>query len=214
MNRPQDTPAKPDGHPLLAIRAITRATDVRTIISAEIPLTAVGNSAAVVEFASQLIVAQVLVAANLNSLPLDWAARFKVAGINLNFFYLRQFPILPPDVYADRIRAEARTWVELIAPRVLELTYVSDDMAPYALALGYDGPPFEWDEVRRHRVQSELDAIYACMYGLHRAELEWILDPQPPSISFPSLKQHETAKFGEYRTRRLVLEAYDRFMSA
>ena len=51
--------------------------------------------------------------------------------------------------------------------------------------------------------------VFAHMYGLTRDELEWILDAPPPSSSFPSLKTHELAEFGEYRTMRLVLRAYD-----
>ena len=31
-----------------------------------------------------------------------------------------------------------------------------------------------------------------------------------PSETFRGLKKNETKKFGEYRTRRLVLEAWDR----
>ena len=39
--------------------------------------------------------------------------------------------------------------------------------------------------------------------------MEWILDPPLPSFSFPALKRNEIAGFGEYRTLRLVLTAYD-----
>jgi hypothetical protein len=35
-------------------------------------------------------------------------------------------------------------------------------------------------------------------------------DPDFPGETFRVLKQKEQAKFGEYRTRRLVLEAWDR----
>ena len=31
-----------------------------------------------------------------------------------------------------------------------------------------------------------------------------------PSVTFPGLKSNEMRKFGEYRTKRLVLEAWDR----
>ena len=47
-------------------------------------------------------------------------------------------------------------------------------------------------------------------------ELRYILDPADvhgpdfPGETFRVLKEKETAKFGEYRTRRLVLEAWDR----
>ncbi|MGH8247412.1 MAG: hypothetical protein ACREUU_13390 [Gammaproteobacteria bacterium] len=53
------------------------------------------------------------------------------------------------------------------------------------------------------------------MYGLTRDELQYILDPADvfgpdfPGETFRVLKTNELADFGEYRTRRLVLEAYD-----
>jgi hypothetical protein len=40
--------------------------------------------------------------------------------------------------------------------------------------------------------------------------LEWILDAPYPSASFPGLKRNEIARWGEYRTQRLVLDYYDR----
>ena len=93
--------------------------------------------------------------------------------------------------------------------RVLELTYTAHDLEPFARDLGYEGPPFVWDDDRRHRLKSELDAIYAHMYRLDREELEWILDAPPPSASFPTLKKNEMKEFEEYRTQRYVLAAYD-----
>ena len=68
---------------------------------------------------------------------------------------------------------------------------------------------FPWDEEQRHRLKSELDAIFAHMYRLDRTDLEWILDAPEPSASFPSLKRNEMREFGEYRTQRYVLCAYD-----
>jgi len=53
-------------------------------------------------------------------------------------------------------------------------------------------------------------------YGLTRAGLPYILDPADvqgpdfPGEAFRMLKEKEIAKFDEYRTRRLVLEAWDR----
>lgn len=35
-----------------------------------------------------------------------------------------------------------------------------------------------------------------------------------PSVTFPGLKRKEMAEFGEYRTRRRVLEAYDRLQTS
>ena len=47
------------------------------------------------------------------------------------------------------------------------------------------------------------------MYRLERTGLAWILDAPDPSSSFPSLKQHEMKQFGEYRTQRYALRAFD-----
>jgi hypothetical protein len=72
------------------------------------------------------------------------------------------------------------------------------------------------DESRRAMLRAELDAWFAHAYGLTRDELRYILDPQDvygpdfPSETFRVLKEKELARFGEYRTRRLVLDAWDR----
>ena len=51
------------------------------------------------------------------------------------------------------------------------------------------------------------------MYGIDRADLEWILDAAAPSASFPALKRNELNKYGEYRTQRYVLQAFDHLES-
>lgn len=76
--------------------------------------------------------------------------------------------------------------------------------------------PFKWDEDRRAQIRAELDAYYALLYGLTRDELRYILDPKDvygpdlPGETFRVLKEKEEKQFGEYRTRRLVLEAFDK----
>lgn len=76
-------------------------------------------------------------------------------------------------------------------------------------------PPFTWDEERRAILRAELDAWYAKLYGLSRDELQYILDPvdiygtEFPGETFRVLKEKEMKKYGEYRTRRLVLKAWD-----
>lgn len=147
--------------------------------------------------------------ANLNSLVLDYIAKQKVGGVNLNFFFVKQFPILPPSAYTTAD-------LDFIVPRVLELTYTAWDLKPFAEDLGYDGPPFRWDEDRRAVLRAELDAYYASLYGLTRDELRYILDPSDvygpdfPGETFRVLKNNEMKRFSEFRTQRLVLEAWDR----
>jgi hypothetical protein len=80
-------------------------------------------------------------------------------------------------------------------------------------------PPFKWDENRRAQLRAELDAYYAKLYGLTRDELRYILDPKDiygpdfPGETFRVLKKKEERQYGEYRTRRLVLEAWDKLIT-
>ncbi len=106
-----------------------------------------------------------------------------------------------------------------ILERVLCLAYTAADMENFAKDCGYDGPPFEWDDDQRAQLRAELDAWYALAYGLNRDELRYILDPKDvmgpdyPSETFRVLQEREVKEFGEYRTRRLVLAAYDKLIA-
>jgi hypothetical protein len=194
---------------LLGFRDICRATDERTFIGSTIPFTAVGNKyplmlLPVATPSDQAAALQ----ANLATLPFDYIARQKIGGTTMNFFIAKQLPVLPPETYKE-------TDLAYITPRVLELTYTSHDLAPFARDLGYDGEPFDWEPDRRHQLRCELDAYYARLYGLTRDELRYILDPAEvmgpdyPSVTFPGLKRKEIAAHGEYLTQRRVLEAFD-----
>ena len=191
-----------------ALRGITTATNERTSITTGLSPAGFGHSAALVDYRTSPAVATALVTANMNSIPLDWSARLSVGGVNLSFFIVKQLPVLPPAAYLEEAGCGSR-YAELIVPRVLELVYTGHELEGFAADLGYWGRPFHWEDRRRHHLQCELDAIFASMYGLNRADLEWILDAPAPSSSFPSLKQHELKRFGEYRTQRYVLQAFD-----
>ncbi|NOK64366.1 MAG: SAM-dependent DNA methyltransferase [Chloroflexi bacterium AL-N10] len=86
----------------------------------------------------------------------------------------------------------------------------------FAPRAGVPLPPFRWDEERRAVARAELDARIAWLYGLTRDELRYILDPADvygadfPGETFRVLKEKELKRYGEYRTRRLVLEAWER----
>jgi hypothetical protein len=79
--------------------------------------------------------------------------------------------------------------------------------------------PFPFDPDRRAQLRAELDAYYARLYGLTREDLCYILDPASvmgedyPSDTFRVLKQNELREFGEYRTQRLVLDAWGRLVA-
>ncbi|MDD5461523.1 MAG: hypothetical protein PHG00_07805 [Methylococcales bacterium] len=195
---------------LLGFRDICRATDERTLIASVLPLAGVGNKAPLIFVEESISVSRIAAfIGNLSALCFDYTARQKIGGTTLNFFLFKQLPVLPPDFYRD-------SYLGFITPRVLELTYTAHDLQPRAQDLGYNGPPFTFDPDRRALLRAELDAWHARAYGLTRDELRYILDPADvmgddyPSETFRVLKNNELKKFGEYRTRRLVLEAWDK----
>lgn len=193
---------------LMGWRDITNATNERTVIASVFPLVGTNHKVPLffVSFPAEL--AGTLLAM-FTSMTFDFAARNKIGGTSMTYFYLKQFPVLPPSNFKPDDLA-------FITPRVLELTCTSHAMRPWAEDLGHAGPPFSWDEGRRAISRAELDAFFTLKYGLSRDELRYVLDPADtrgpdyPSETFRVLKSNETARFGEYRTRRLVLEAFDR----
>jgi hypothetical protein len=199
---------------LIGWRDITSAHVLRTFIASVVPASPAGNNLPLLlpgRFDDNRLYAALL--ANLNSLSLDFIARMKTGGNHLNFYIVKQLPIVSPKAYSA-------IHLDFISPRVLELTYTSHDLKPWAQDLGYDGPPFRFDPERRALLRAELDAYYAHLYGLTRDELRYILDPADlmgpdyPSETFRVLKNNELRQFGEYRTQRLVLEAWDRLVGS
>lgn len=198
---------------LMGWRDITNATNERTVIASVIPLAGVGNQMPLMLFPeteAKSMLAALL--ANLSCLVFDFVARHKTGGTHMNYFIYKQLPVLPPDRYTEAD-------LSFIVPRVLELTYTAHDLSGWAQDLGYNGPPFAFDPDRRAVLRAELDAYYARLYGVDRDELRYILDPTDvmgadyPSETFRVLKNGELREYGEYRTQRLVLEAWDAMAS-
>ena len=196
---------------LMGWRDITNSTNERTVIAGVVPRVGVGHKLPLFFCDKAPDVLHILALyANINSLVLDFIARQKMGGTSLTYHYVRQLSILGADWYSP-------SHLDFIKPRVLELVFTTTDLGPFANDLGYKGKPFAWAPDRRAILRAELDAYYAKLYGLTRDELRYILDPSDiygddyPSVTFPGLKRNEIRDFGEYRTRRLVLEAWDQY---
>ncbi len=187
---------------MLLFRDITNATNERTWISSVTPRVGVGNNAPLLLLDSRYQQQGLCILSNLNSLPFDYVTRQKAGGTHLNFFIVKQLPVLPPSIYERRLESGERL-AEWVTRRALELSYTSWSLRPLARDLGYDGSPFAWDEGRRARLRGELDGMYAHLYGLSRDDFAYIL------TTFPVLEKNERRTYGEYRTARLALAAYD-----
>lgn len=197
---------------LIGWRDITNATNERTVIAGVFPRAAAAHTLRVAFLRVDPLLSGMFICC-MSSLVLDYVARQKVGGTHLTVEILKQLPILHPTHFSE-------TDIDFIVSRVLELTFTSNDIRPWAEDLGYDGPPFPWNPERRAVLRAELDAYYAKLYDLNRDELRYILDPADvmgedyPSETFRVLKNNEIKQFGEYRTQRLVLREFDRMALA
>lgn len=117
--------------------------------------------------------------------------------------------------FAQDVWEEADESLRALLQRQWETNGGHPPNRPSWLESAYPFPPFRWDEERRALLRAELDAYYAKLYGLTREELCYILEPQSvkgpdfPGETFRVLKEKEQRAYGEYRTMRLVMEAWD-----
>ncbi|WP_298208998.1 N-6 DNA methylase [Ferrimicrobium sp.] len=193
---------------LIGFRGIARSVDERTLIASVLPVTAVGNSLPLLLATGTRGKRVGALVACISSIALDVVARMKVGGTNFNLFIVQQLPVLPPDTFDQIVpwdESSDQNLVEWIAARVLELTYTAWDLKPWARELGYDGEPFTWDDERRMSLRAELDACFFHLYGYSREQVDRAME------SFPIVKRHDEQDFGEYRTKRLILEHFDRY---
>ena len=208
----------------LTYRCVARSVDIRTFICSPIPnATGVGHSATLL-YAERGTMPVASLCAMLSSIICDYAVRQKVGGINMSTFFVKQFPVLTPDQIPSTTQWQ-------IVKRVAELCYFNHDMDGWAEELWEEmseeqraalpqlgaQQPWVYNPDRRAVLQAELNAIFAHLYGLDTEDLVYILDPEDIcgkgciNETFRVLKDNELRQYGEYRTKRLVLEAWNRF---
>jgi hypothetical protein len=122
------------------------------------------------------------------------------------------------------------------------LTYTAWDLEHFANDTGWLGPPFRWDDNRRFLLRCELDAAFFHLYMPADSEGRWkpakVEDeavrnetteeltsltaafPTPHDAvayimdTFPIVKRKDEEKWGEYRTKGVILEIYDAMAEA
>ena len=193
----------------VGFKDVTAPTNVRTMIAAVIPESGVGNTLPLLMPVPEGVDAYRqnawLWVACFNSFALDYVARQKVQGQHLNWFVVEQLPVIAPGDY-DREIGDT-TAREIVRDHVLRLTYTAYDMRPFARDLGYEGPPFTWDDEERRHLRARLDALYFHLYGLGREDAGYVME------TFPIVRRQDESAFGSYRTRDMVL-AYMNALSA
>ncbi len=227
---------------LLGWRDITNTTNERTVIFSAVPFVAVGHTLPLMILTAGHA-ASALLSSNASCFAHDFAGRQKIGGTHLTYGYLNQLPLLAPESYRrnfDWSNAPTRgTW---LLPRIIELTYTAWDLELFAHDCGYDGPPFRWEEERRFLIRCELDAAFFHLYLLADEQGNWRLarkddgcpyDETPEQLeelkhhlptpreavdyimdTFPIVRRKDEETYGEYRTKRVILEIYDAMQEA
>lgn len=177
----------------------------RTFVGTILPQTAMGHASPYLT--AEVPAAEALtLSAALSTLVVDYAVRQK--SNRMTFFILEQLPMLS----RERLQ-ETPSWLgEMVGvwinKRAIELFYTSCELKALADSVGWATPPFKWDSSRRPTLQAEIDAAALHLFGMDKEQVEWILD------SFTVLRKYEDRDQKEFRTKRLVLAAYDAMAKA
>lgn len=123
----------------------------------------------------------------------------------MNFFIVAQIPAIPPLRLSEAAPwardCTIERWTLRRADELFFSTYELADSSAKAA-------PLMWDGDRRESLRVELDAAFFHLFGVDRDAAAYILE------TFPIIKRKDEAKYGEYRTKRLILEVYDRMADA
>ena len=216
---------KPQNNCLIGFRDITNVTNERTCVMSLLPNMPVGHTLPIILFEDYSHKKALYFVSLFSSMVFDYIVRQKVGGTHLSFHIVKQLPVLSPNSFTNPID-------EIVMSLGIQLTYTSYSLQAFAQdileevgeetwqrwfrdASIHTSPPpegqpahpapFVWDEERRAVLRAQLDAVYFHLYGLSREETDYILE------TFPIVKRKDEKKFGEYRTKRMILEFYDEY---
>ena len=196
-----------DLKPTIGFSNIMSPTNARTFVPFPLPNSCAGHSIQLMR--CERVQRYDLLLACSSSLVFDYCARVKAGGVNMSYFIVRQLPTLHPSAFdAPAPWLPDRTVGEWIRPYTLELLYTAIDMSTTAQVLEYTEQPFRWDSERRSLLQFELDAAFLHLYGVSRDDARYLLE------TFSIVRRKDEARYGEYRTMRLILEVYDAMAKA
>ncbi len=189
---------------LLGWRDICRSTDERTVIATVFPRVGVGNKIPLMLPTRRTAREVCCLIGCLSSFVHDFAARQKIGGTTLNFYLYEQLPVLPPEMFLRRATWSPPAMVgDWIAEQVAKLVCTSHSLSPLLADFAGTGEVTPWDEGRRFDLRCQLDAAFFHLYGIGRDDVEYVMD------TFPIIRRKDEKDFGEYRTKRIILEHYD-----
>jgi hypothetical protein len=173
----------------LGWRRICRATDERTTISSLLPRVGLGDSVFVGLAERAGLAGRHQLAAMWASFAFDYITRQKMGGTNFNFFIMEQMPVPTPDTTVPGLSVGKpfASWMATVVDRLNAWTTSAS--------------------IRAH-LRAELDALMFHVYGIDRTDVDYIME------TFPIVKRKDEEAHGEYRTKHLILAAYDAMAEA
>ncbi len=115
-----------------------------------------------------------------SSFVFDYVARQKLGGTSMAYFTTIQLPVPAPTARLDHIDHE---WVGARVDRLNAWVADADERA---------------------RLRAELDAYVFHLYGVNRDDVEYVME------TFPIVRRKDEANHGKFRTKELILAAYDK----
>lgn len=187
---------------------VTRPGTERSLVTTIVPPRVLcGHSAPTFTFEDQYEWAYLPWLAVANSLTADFLIRKRVT-LHVTLTVLDSLP-MPRLTLGDEL-------LDRLAALVLKLTCTGPEMVGFwnkMSAYGWCEPAVEGsvpdaalvDEFERAQARAELDVLVARhLFHLDRSQLEHIIS------TFPTLERNEVRRHGEFRTRRLILDRFDR----
>ncbi len=164
-------PEKSTDSTKVAFRALSNATNERTMVACLLDEVPCGNSVGILRVQDHSTRANAACTGALASLTFDWSMRQRISGTNLNAFFLLE----------SRLPKELSSHVGLTVMRltlvgghhrrhwhVANMSGLANNLLPWGGLLAIT--PHE-----RLRLRCQLDAIVATLYNLNRDDFAWIL---------------------------------------
>jgi len=190
---------------------VASPTNERSLVATIIPPdTLCGHKVPTITYLKEFEWAYLPTLAVFNSFSMDFIVRKKV-GLTMSFTILDSLPL-------PRFADPTDQLVARLARPVLGLICTTKEFIPFWNAMtqyGWcarvptDSPaPGEFDTEQRLELCAEIEAQVALgVFDLSRDELAYVLD------HFTATKKYDEKKYGDYRSKLMILSAYDRLRS-
>ena len=193
---PKEVLDNPDTLPFhserIAFRAVSRATDSRTVISCLIPMdTPLTDRAPYIAFYDWTEIEQTFVLGIFNSLPFDWQAR-RYVETTLNYFILNGLSFPSP---------ENTPW-HRIGKLAARLSCVGERFSDFAAGAGIECGSLT--DAERDGMRAEIDALVAHAYGITSDELRFIFTDFTENAVSSAYRSLVMDKFEEVAARWLA----------